>query len=114
MIVAEMTQYLAKAQEMPTQIKAELQRMTRNFIWKDAATSPINFNTLTKSIQEGDIKLLDLKARNEAIELTWLRSYLDLSKIRTIWAYIADVLIARSVASLDRNTIYKIRNNVYL
>lgn len=88
--------------------------MMRNFIWKDAATSPINFDTLTKSIQEGDIKLLDLKARNEAIELTWLRSYLDLSKIRPIWAYIADVLIAWSVASLDRNTISKIRNNVYL
>ncbi|KAH7902961.1 hypothetical protein BJ138DRAFT_1021321, partial [Hygrophoropsis aurantiaca] len=43
--------------------------------------------------EQGGIKLLDLKARNLAIEVTWLKSYLDLSESRPAWAYVADTLI---------------------
>ncbi|KAI0782455.1 hypothetical protein BC629DRAFT_1255719, partial [Irpex lacteus] len=114
MIVAGMTQYLAKAQGMPPQIESQLQKTIRNFIWDDAKTSPINLHTLTLPIKDGGIKLLDLRARNEAIELTWLRSYLDLSGTRPIWAYVADVLIAKSTAACDRNTLLSERRNTFI
>lgn len=114
MIVAGMTQYLTKAQGMPDEIENRLIRITRNFIWNDARTSPVSMETLSLPIREGGIKLIDIKARNEAVELTWLRGYLNDTKNRPTWAYVADVLICHSVMSVDRNTIPDARVNPYL
>jgi hypothetical protein len=36
---------------------------------------------------------LDLKARNEAINVMWLKSYLNLSDSRPLWALATDTLI---------------------
>ncbi|EPS94794.1 hypothetical protein FOMPIDRAFT_25316, partial [Fomitopsis schrenkii] len=43
--------------------------------------------------EEGGIGLLDIEARNEAIEIMWLQQYLDLTPERPKWAYVADTLI---------------------
>jgi ribonuclease HI len=93
MVIGGMTQFLAKAQGMPKNIETALTRMMRNFIWNNKKTSPINLEQLQKPRTEGGINLIDLKARNEAIEITWLRSYLDLSKKRPAWAFLADIII---------------------
>ena len=46
-----------------------------------------------KPLNEGGLNLLNIKAQNEAIELIWLRDYLNLSLSRQTWATVTDILI---------------------
>ncbi|KAI0818753.1 hypothetical protein BC629DRAFT_1579259 [Irpex lacteus] len=76
MIVAGMTQYLTKVQGMPKTTENTVKITIRDFIWNGAKVPPVNMETLCQPVQKGGIKLLDMQSRNEAIELTWLATYL--------------------------------------
>ncbi|KAI0349254.1 hypothetical protein OH77DRAFT_1432221 [Trametes cingulata] len=65
-------------------------------------------------IQDGGLGLLNLKARNEAIELVWLKEYLNLSATRPRWAVLADALLARAVSASSRNVDVDARFNVFM
>lgn len=68
-------------------------------------------NHLSNVKDIGGLKLLNLKTRNEAIEINWLRDYLNLSHTRPTWAFITDVLINETTPStLDEN----MRANAFL
>ncbi|KAH0826587.1 hypothetical protein J3R83DRAFT_4945, partial [Lanmaoa asiatica] len=43
--------------------------------------------------KRGGIDLLNLPARNDAINITWLKEYLDLSTKRPSWTFITDAII---------------------
>ncbi|KAG2335301.1 hypothetical protein BDR05DRAFT_837851, partial [Suillus weaverae] len=86
-------QFLTKAQGMPKSIESALIKMIRNFIWNDARTSSINLEQMYKKKEEGGINPLDIKSRNEAIEIIWVKSYLDLSKSRPTWALLMDLIL---------------------
>lgn len=79
MIIGGMTQFFTKAQDMAKHIKMELIKTTRNFIWNDICSPPINIEQLYQPKEKGRIDLLDLKSRNKAIEITWVKVYLNLS-----------------------------------
>ncbi|KAH7911035.1 hypothetical protein BJ138DRAFT_1113526 [Hygrophoropsis aurantiaca] len=53
----------------------------------------LGLDQLYKSPKEGGIGLLDLKSRNQAIEVTWLRSFAATGPRRPSWAFVADTLI---------------------
>ena len=76
MVVGEMTQYLAKVQTMPKQVEKTLIKTIRNFMWNGKKPS-VNKDTLHLPIEQGGVKLLDIKVRNQAIDIMWLKSYLD-------------------------------------
>ena len=105
-IVGGRTQFLAKAQGMPDDIRIALTKEIRNFIWEETSHAPsLSMEHLESDKNIGGIKLLNLKIRNEAIELIWLREYLNLTQTRATWAYITDILINETTpASLDENT----------
>ena len=113
-IVGGMTQYLTKAQGMPLDIEKRMKKIIRDYIWDNANASPVNVGTLHRKIKDGGIKLSDMEARNEAIELTWLRSYLDLSSSRPKWAYLADELIKDCTTSVDKSKCSEARYNTFL
>ena len=75
------SQYLAKVQGMSTNTEKAIENLIRDFVW-DGKKPPISMDTLGKDTKEGGIKLLDIASRNEAIELTWLKSYLTLDSER--------------------------------
>ena len=108
-----MTQYLAKVQTMPRQIEETLPKVIRNFVW-DGKRPPVNINALRLPITQGGIKLLDLKARNQAIDIMWLKSYLNLGPKRPMWAYVADVLINESKSKASGKIQAPAQTNVYL
>lgn len=56
----------------------------------------LTLEVLHGPIENGGLNLLDLAARNEAIEIMWLKSYLDLSPARPPWAKVTDMLINMS------------------
>ena len=92
-IIGGHTQFLTKAQGMPTEIETALTKITRNFIWEDDSSPRIALATLYCPIEEGGLNLLDIKARNEAIEITWLRDYLNFSPSRPTWAKVTDLIL---------------------
>ena len=111
-IVGGRTQFLTKAQGMPTSIQEALTKEIRNFIWDDINHVPrLGMNHLSNAKDIGGLKLLNLKTRNEAIEIVWLKDYLNLSPSRPTWAFVTDVLINETTPStLDEDT----RTNAFL
>ena len=92
------TQYLAKVQGMPREVENRLVKIISSFIWGKDKRPPVSLDTLCLPICEGGMNILDIRARNEAIELTWLRDYLNMTPTRPIWAFAMDVLISINVS----------------
>jgi len=76
---------------MPREIETRLQKMINSLVW-DGNKAPINMDTMNAPPEEGGISLLDIKARNEAIQIMWLKKYTTTSPDRPMWALVADVL----------------------
>jgi hypothetical protein len=104
MIVAGMTQYLTKVQGMPDEIEEELAKRIQKYVW-DGRKPTINATVMGGPLNKGGKKILDIKARNEAIQMTWLQTYLSPRGVRPKWAYVADEIIRRNIpkskATLD-------------
>jgi ribonuclease HI/exonuclease III len=93
MVVGGRTQYLTKVQGMPKAVEDKLERMTKEFIWPENRSSPIALKQLYRPKEEGGLGLMDIRARNLAIEGTWLRSFVDTSPARPSWAFVTDSLL---------------------
>jgi hypothetical protein len=78
---------------MPHHIEEVLVKMRRDFMGDKDIHLRIALEYLYKPLRKGGLNLLDVKARNEAIELVWLRDYLNLTSSRQLWARVKDILI---------------------
>jgi ribonuclease HI len=92
-VVGGRTQFLTKAQGMPDTICEALTKVIKSFIWDSNAKPRLSLSALQAQKGDGGIELLNLKHRNEAIELVWLKEYLSKKTERPTWAYITDILI---------------------
>ena len=110
-IVGGRTQYLAKVQGMPLKTVCALQKVIQEFIWDGERTPRIAPSTLELPLEEGGLNLLNIKSRNEAIEIMWLKSYLNFSPTRPTWAVVTDLLIN---AAAPPNTSPLGRLNMYM
>ncbi|KAF9782885.1 hypothetical protein BJ322DRAFT_978401, partial [Thelephora terrestris] len=97
MIIGGMTQYLAKVQGMPEATIKTLDKLIRNFAWSGENRPTISIAQMSSSMEKGGKKVLDIQARNEAIQLTWVQSYLKTGVDRPTWAYIADEIFRNDV-----------------
>ena len=93
MFAGGMSQFLTAAQGMPKQIEDALVKIIRNFIWESTAPPTISMARLHSNKEEGGIQLLNIRARNKAIDIMRLKSYLDLSPSRPKWAFMTDAII---------------------
>jgi len=66
---------------------------------------------LQRPINEGGLNILDIKARNEAIEIIWLKSYLNFTSSRQQWAMITDHIV---LAAAPTHTVEDARDNPFL
>jgi hypothetical protein len=105
MIMGGMNRYLTKAQSMPKQVESLITARVQTFIWGNIKVPPISISALQQHPTAGDIKLLDLPARNDTIELTWLAAYLKQGAGRPAWAYIAVRSFARNVLVTDKHIV---------
>ena len=110
-IIGGHTQFLTKAQGMPATIEKALIKMTRDFMWEEDSSPQIALDALQHPIEEGGLNLLNLEARNEAIELMWLKAYLNFSPTRPTWAKVTDLVIATAAPT---NTMHQTRKNSFL
>lgn len=96
MVVGGLTQYLTRVQGMMEEVTALIRRRITKFLWDD--TSPmVSAQTMSGQLIDGGKKILDIHARNEAIDLMKLKSYLKLDDTHPRWAKIADAPISQSI-----------------
>ncbi|KAI0329239.1 hypothetical protein GY45DRAFT_1214055, partial [Cubamyces sp. BRFM 1775] len=114
MEVGGRTQFLAKATGMPAAVENELDRIVKRFMWGDGRKPMIARGQLQRPIAEGGLNLLDVRARNSAIKLMWVREYLNLTPRRATWTNLADALLAKAVAATSKGTDRAARINTFL
>jgi hypothetical protein len=110
-VVGGHTQFLTKAQGMPALIEKAFTKIIRDFMWEEDSSPRIALDALQRPIEEGGLNLLNLEARNEAIELMWLKSYLNFSPSRPTWAKVTDLII---VTAAPTNALHQPRKNPFL
>ena len=113
-VVGGFTQFLTRAQGMPERTCKKISKIMTDFVWDGDAHPRVGRKTLSRPIVEGGLKLLDLGTRNEAIEVIWLKEYLQLDDTRAPWTAFADVLIARALTTSNRNVDHEAQVNVFL
>ncbi|KAJ6527531.1 hypothetical protein B0H19DRAFT_969904, partial [Mycena capillaripes] len=62
----------------------------------------------------GGKNLLDIVARNEAIAVTWLKTYLSFGPDRPLWCFVADELLAKKSVTADLSVDEAMKFNAYL
>jgi Reverse transcriptase (RNA-dependent DNA polymerase) len=110
-VIGGQTQFLTKAQGMPSETENTLTRIAHDFMWEGYTLSKIALENLHRPIKEGGLNLIDIRVRNDAIELTWLKAYLDFSPSRPTWAKIIDLIID---ATMPQGTSAQTRINCFL
>lgn len=112
MTVGGITQYMTAAQGMPERVEKSIAKMMTDFLW-DGKRASLSLDNLARPLEEGGLKILDLRARNEAIDIIWLKGYLTLGPERPKWAAVADILVERSAKRTHRNMHAKTVTNVF-
>jgi len=96
---------------MPNHIESALQKVINDFIWDDGEKPRIALKFLQQPKEMGGLNILDIKAQNEAIDLMWLKTYLNFTPHRQPWATVTDLII--NAAAL-KDTITSVRRNTFL
>lgn len=107
------SQFLAKAITMLEIVEKKMNKLIINFVWAGNNHLRINQETLFRPVTEGGLNLLDIKSRNEALDLMCLKDYLNMSDRRSKWAILADRLLANAIAALSRNVDPGVRQNAF-
>lgn len=108
------TQFLAKAQGMPKAVESVIVRMIADFMWNGDKHPRIARDVLYAHPSVGGLNVLNVAARNDAIDLMKLKDYLNMSVTRPRWALVADAILARAVAALSKATDPGARLNTFL
>ncbi|KAJ7142127.1 hypothetical protein C8R43DRAFT_954469 [Mycena crocata] len=115
MVVGGMTQYLATVQGMPKTVEKKLEKRIRNFLWAEKTNVTVNQETIYAPAEMGGKNLLDIVARNEAITITWLKTYLSFGPNRPLWCFVSDDILAHKISGKDSKRVKEgMRLNAYL
>lgn len=85
-----------QAQGMLHHIEQAITKIIRDFIWEESNSPRIALNYLHNAMEDSGLNLIDIKTRNEAIEIIWLKTYLNMSLLRPTWAKITDIILDAS------------------
>ncbi|KAJ6562272.1 hypothetical protein B0H19DRAFT_942761, partial [Mycena capillaripes] len=86
----------------------------RRFLWAEKNSVTVNKETVYAPTEIGGRSLLDIITRNEAITVTWLKSYLSFGDDRPLWSFVADEILAKGALAEDLNIDEALRRNMYL
>ncbi|KAH8827497.1 hypothetical protein DL96DRAFT_1465384 [Flagelloscypha sp. PMI_526] len=98
---------------MPKHIVKRLTAQIKDFFW-DWKQPLVNEETLFAPFEKGSRALLDLETRNEAIECTWVKSWLTFGPERPLWAEFADELMRINTPLTEEAIPIETRINIVL
>ncbi|KAJ7637874.1 hypothetical protein DFH06DRAFT_1002080, partial [Mycena polygramma] len=99
---------------MPSEVEKKLEKRVRKFLWAGKTNVTVNRETVYAPTEFGGRNLLDIVTRNEAITITWLKSYLSFGEDRPLWAFVADELLSKNALKDDLKIDEALRRNMYL
>ncbi|THU75665.1 hypothetical protein K435DRAFT_706713 [Dendrothele bispora CBS 962.96] len=79
---------------MPKSIEKLVTKRVQNFIWAEKEKNPVNKELVYSPIEIGGWKVLNIEARNRAIDIIWVKSYLKFGNDCPLWAKVADAILA--------------------
>ena len=101
MFTGGISQYMTTVQGMPKDTENHIQTLIDTFVW-GGDRAAVNLKQTRQQLNNGGFKLLDIHARNEAIEIMWLKRYLSLDKSCPLWAFVADILMEECIAASNK------------
>jgi len=110
-VIGGRTQFLIKTQGMLKPIKDALTKEMKSFLWEGKLKVDLADAHLHPEVSQGGLKLLDLDARNDAIEIMWLKEYLNMTPTRPTWASTANILIHKLA---PKNILKEAKANPFL
>jgi hypothetical protein len=93
-VIGGRTQYLTRVQGMPKDVEDTLNKVEHIFLW-DRKKARVTQETMILDIADGGKRILDITARNEAIDLWNLQSYLVQGPERALWCYFVDYIFVK-------------------
>ncbi|KAF5314570.1 hypothetical protein D9611_007204 [Ephemerocybe angulata] len=106
------TQFKTRVQGMPQEVEKCFEKMITKFVWNGRMPA-VNAETLRLPHEEGGFKILDVRARNEAIDLMKLKQYLTF-ELRPRWTQIIDHLLSRNIPTTHRVRDADAAQNMFL
>jgi hypothetical protein len=94
MVIGGRTQYLTRVQGMPKDAEDTLIKAEHIFLW-DGARARVAHETMIPDIADGGKQILDIPARNEAIDLWNLQTYRVQGHERATWCYLMDYMLTK-------------------
>ncbi|PBK85250.1 hypothetical protein ARMGADRAFT_942241 [Armillaria gallica] len=92
-----LTQFLTQAQGMLDSVLMQVQRMICNFAWDNQGKTSMNKSIMLAVIADGGMQVLDIKMRNDAIEVMKLKSYLRFDANQPSTVYVKDAIINQHI-----------------
>lgn len=113
MVSAGMSQYLAQVQGISPRTEKLLSRRVVKFLW--AGKSPlVNEETVYEPLVNRGRAVVDIKSRNKAINMMWLKAYLSFGPDRPLWAYVADALMAENTPPSEGSVDDRVKISPFL
>ena len=94
MFVGGRSQYLTRVQGMPAEVEESLVKLIHDFVW-DGKRARISDSTMHSNVLLGGKQILNIRARNEAIDLWNIQAYLTQGPHRPSWCYFVDFILAK-------------------
>jgi hypothetical protein len=83
-----------QVQGMPKEIEKRHTNRASQFLWNEKKYHPVNLETTQAPIEDGGRNILDIKSRNDTINLMWLKRYTNLKPSHPLWTKVADALLS--------------------
>ncbi|KAI0698300.1 hypothetical protein C8T65DRAFT_710193 [Cerioporus squamosus] len=99
---------------MSERVEQKLVKMVGVFMANGAKKTRIGRETLYLPVSKGGLNLLDVKARNEALDILHLKEYMTMNESRPRWTIVADAIFAEATAASSRNVDNLAKVNAFL
>ena len=73
-------------------------KMYKDFVWDGKKRGQMSWDQIINPRIKGGLGIPDLKSRIEAIEVMWIKRWLNPKETRPKWAYILDMIINKNTA----------------
>ena len=89
--------FLATVNGMPKSVEKEMLKMYHTFLWNGKAKGLMKWKQVINKRSQGGLGIPDISIRMEAIEIMWIKMWLNPKATRPRWAFIMDMILNESI-----------------
>jgi len=93
-LVTSRSWFLAAVNGMPDHIEREMTKTMKDFVWNGNQRGLMRLDYTAETREKGGLGIPDLKTRMKAIDIMWLKKFLEAPEKRPTWCWVADALIS--------------------